>query len=423
MPVKNIIILGAGPCGLATAMALAKQSTAASPLRIKLIEIRPELATIGGTLNVTPLCLRYLDYLGVGDRLRAGGISLDSGLDCVSMRTGRRIGNIWGGIGGIRSVRHSLVETLLQTVVEDYGNLIEIHWGARVADIFESEVEDVVKVKFQDGSELTADILVGADGLHSTARRMHVEPERQDSFTGRVITMGFHEPDSEGKKQKQALTLADSTPLLRDTAVITTREGMLLASYYEPSRTKTYFAHISHAEEPQGDARDGWRVLGSDQARVKREIVEAYRQGSIKGLPEVLAQCDDWHLYPVYMLPGGGKWFRGRVIILGDAAHAMPPQGESTGIAIEDGVLLAHVFSRRETRSVSQLFADYEALRRPVIDKHFEDSVWAMKHGFAKRSWLGAILMEWAMWVYLSLRRWSQESHFAGDVRELELPA
>ena len=47
----------------------------------------------------------------------------------------------------------------------------------------------------------------------------------------------------------------------------------------------------------------------------------------------------------------------------------MPPQGESTGVAIEDGVLLAHVLSRRDTgRSVPQMLADYEALRRADVE-------------------------------------------------------
>ena len=47
----------------------------------------------------------------------------------------------------------------------------------------------------------------------------------------------------------------------------------------------------------------------------------------------------------------------------------MPPQGESTGVCIEDAVLFAHVLSRRETRSVAQMMADYESLRRADINK------------------------------------------------------
>lgn len=101
----------------------------------------------------------------------------------------------------------------------------------------------------------------------------------------------------------------------------------------------------------------------------------------------------------------------------------MPPQGESTGLAIEDAMLIAHVFERRGSRTVEQLFADYEAVRRSVVDKHFGDAVWALKHIFAETSWVMGIFHEWATWLYLLLKRWGQEDHFGGDVRKLELPA
>ena len=71
----------------------------------------------------------------------------------------------------------------------------------------------------------------------------------------------------------------------------------------------------------------------------------------------------------------------------------MSPQGESTGLAIEDGVLVGHVFSRRSTRSVEEMFQDFEILRKSVIDKHYTDSIWAMNHAFRKRGWLMGVFM------------------------------
>ena len=101
----------------------------------------------------------------------------------------------------------------------------------------------------------------------------------------------------------------------------------------------------------------------------------------------------------------------------------MPPQGESTGLAIEDGVLFARVFERRESRTIDQLFWDFETLRRPVIDKYHKDAVWAMEHGFRETTWLGSIFIEWGIWLYLLVKRWKQEDHFAQDVRNVSLPA
>jgi 2-polyprenyl-6-methoxyphenol hydroxylase-like FAD-dependent oxidoreductase len=101
----------------------------------------------------------------------------------------------------------------------------------------------------------------------------------------------------------------------------------------------------------------------------------------------------------------------------------MVPQGESTGLAIEDGILLARVLERRGDRTVEQLFSDYEAVRKAPIDKHYSDADWMMNHGVTQRSWLMSILSEWMTWAFLSFRKWRQEEHFAGDVRKLELPA
>ena len=101
----------------------------------------------------------------------------------------------------------------------------------------------------------------------------------------------------------------------------------------------------------------------------------------------------------------------------------MPPQGESTGFAIEDGVLLGHVFSRRGSRSIEEMFRDFEVLRQPVIDKHYADSIWAMNYAFRKRGWLMGVFMEYMVWMVLLYRRWTQGSHFSGDVRRLPLPS
>jgi len=100
----------------------------------------------------------------------------------------------------------------------------------------------------------------------------------------------------------------------------------------------------------------------------------------------------------------------------------MPPQGESTGVAIEDGMLLARVFSRRDTRSVAQMFADYEVLRRPVIKKTYDESMFRWEK-VGDRSWIGIVVMEWFTMLYIwIMNSWSKDN-FGRDVRSLDLPA
>lgn len=97
----------------------------------------------------------------------------------------------------------------------------------------------------------------------------------------------------------------------------------------------------------------------------------------------------------------------------------MPPQGESSAYALEDGVLFAHVFSRRSTRSVGQMFADYEALRRTTIDKHYQRATWGFENNNADCSWLWAVFMEYFTMLYLMVFRWAESDD---DVRQLNLP-
>ena len=86
MPLNHVLILGAGPAGLSAALALAQLSRSqpppAAPLRVTVLELRPEPTTLGGTINLTPLGLRYLDRLGVGPRLRPRGLRV-RGIDSM----------------------------------------------------------------------------------------------------------------------------------------------------------------------------------------------------------------------------------------------------------------------------------------------------------------------------------------------------
>lgn len=101
----------------------------------------------------------------------------------------------------------------------------------------------------------------------------------------------------------------------------------------------------------------------------------------------------------------------------------MPPQGESTGIAIEDGVLLAHVLSRRATRPVDQLFSDFESMRRDTIDKHYQEAEKMSKLINSKPSGFMGVVVELLIMVSIWFKKRQQVDHFKGDVRNADLPA
>jgi 2-polyprenyl-6-methoxyphenol hydroxylase-like FAD-dependent oxidoreductase len=101
----------------------------------------------------------------------------------------------------------------------------------------------------------------------------------------------------------------------------------------------------------------------------------------------------------------------------------MPPQGESTGIAIEDGVLIAHILSRSASRSVEQLFSDYESVRRADIEKHYKGAEKMSKMVTSKPPGVRGLIMDLITMVFIFLKKRTATDHFKGDVRNVKLPA
>lgn len=95
----------------------------------------------------------------------------------------------------------------------------------------------------------------------------------------------------------------------------------------------------------------------------------------------------------------------------------MPPQGESTGLAVEDGVLFARVLTSTPDLSIREAFGTYERTRRPRIDKAYREAVLRWEH-VKDRSWLEQKLLEWLMWIILWYKTDAWESSVAYDVRE-----
>jgi len=72
-------------------------------------------------------------------------------------------------------------------------------------------------------------------------------------------------------------------------------------------------------------SREGWHVRGSDQDAIKRDLLRKFTSDKFPQNQALIEDADEWTLYPVYMLPEGGRWIshEGRCILLGDAAHAV----------------------------------------------------------------------------------------------------
>lgn len=413
----DIIILGGGIAGLTTALALTKYAPKGQVPRIRIYEIRPVPATIGGAVNLTPNALRLLDDLGALPiiRERDYGRTIDylEVFDVYSTRlaTSDFSGPDGKGIGSppykaLRITRGDALKGVL-AAVEAQEN-ITLTCGKRTVDI--KETAEKVTLTFEDGESVSSDLLMGCDGIHSVTRLKHVDPERKASYSGLCNAFGFApvEPDFPVHFECTAINFA--------------RRGMLLTSYHNSQKNSVYVGALMQL--PELESRDGWKAAGADAKKIRADIMDRFGDAKIPSIKPLIEKTEDFYLWPVFTLSKHGKWATERVMLLGDAAHAMPPQGESTGIVFEDTVLfsrcLTRWFEKGKPNSMKEAFDAYEKLRRSRIESAFEESKNVVST-VSDAGYIGHTLKTYIIPWYLWFSRTSREKHFVEDVTKVDI--
>ncbi|KAF2178642.1 FAD/NAD(P)-binding domain-containing protein [Zopfia rhizophila CBS 207.26] len=423
-PIK-INILGGGIAGLTTALALTKYTPSRlPPPHITIYELRGAPATIGGAVNLTPNALRLLDHLGALQQIRARNY----GKECLAMEvfdlySGAKLaessfrGPDGKGLGkppytALRITRGEALKGVLATI-EQHDN-IKLICGKKTVEI--TEDERGVEISFMDGEKASCDILIGCDGIHSVTRLKHVEPERKSTYSGICNAFGF------AKRRR-----TDTGSGLEETHFETTgmnfgRRGALLTSFHNEDRDSVYVGALMQV--PEIASGDGWKAAGKDAENIRKDMLERFNGAALGVIPHLIEDAEDVFLWPVFTLSRGGKWATNRVMLIGDSAHAMPPQGESTGIVFEDGVLFARCLGRWMEKGsgapVKEAFDKYESLRRERIDVAFDESQTVVRT-VHDSGWLGhKIRMNIIPW-YLWWTRPYREKHFIEDVTTSEL--
>jgi salicylate hydroxylase len=421
----EILILGGGIAGLTTALSLTKFAPSASPPHITIYEIRPEPATIGGAVNLTPNALRLLSHLGALQEIRANNYGAEClAVEVFDLYTNKKIaessfrGPDGKGLGeppftALRITRGEALKGVL-AAIEKHSN-IQLICGKKTVDI--NETDSSVTLRFEDGEQATGDILIGCDGIHSAARLKHVEPERKSMYSGICNAFGFapRRRDSSGEFEATHFDVSGMN---------FGRRGILLTSFHDTEKESIYVGALMQV--PEIASRDGWKAAGKDADRTRKEMRERYAGAANPLIEHVVDDAEDLFLWPVFTLSKGGKWATERVMLIGDSAHAMPPQGESTGIVFEDGVLFARCLAkwmegrRQEGVPVKEAFDAYEKLRRARIDTAFDESQSVVKTVQDTPWWGHMLKMNIVPW-YLWWTRTYREKHFVEDVTTCEL--
>ncbi|KAK6506598.1 hypothetical protein TWF481_005056 [Arthrobotrys musiformis] len=404
----HVLIVGAGSAGLAAAILLHETlSTHSIPFQISIFELRSGPSTLGGAINLTPNAVKLLDHIGILKDLETSGCSVET-MEMISSRTLTSLGNLtFGdvdryGANSLRIARKDLQAALLAKVAE-LG--IQVSFSKRLENIQQTP-EDVTAL-FSDGASVTGDILLGCDGTHSAVRKC-IDPDRKPVYTGLSTAYSYVDPKN-----------LSSLPFKGTSAIIQCRVGSLLLTWSTPSRSeKLYWAAVMEVDAPQDLSKDGWRSMGEDIAKTKQRVKDTYcseRDSQMGFFADLLEQTeDDVYFFPVWKLEMSEKWWEGRCLLLGDAAHAMPPMAQGVGLAVEDAVLLdrllnSHIEKAKRAESgeinlkevpLEDIWQKLVKIRTPRVKKDYDRSVGGFE-GLKDKGWLAAMLKDWLVWFFL----------------------
>ncbi|KAL7925150.1 hypothetical protein ACQKWADRAFT_285193 [Trichoderma austrokoningii] len=361
----KVIIIGAGLGGLTAAYALAK-----SGHDVQILERSSELNPKGGGISIRSSASKVIQSWGLQQTLE----QISDRSPYVSYRelnTGEIRTTVvdepqhadWG------TTRRAMVK-LLYKYATDAG--ARVRFGAAVTRVSDDATRATVTL--EGGEELSADLVVAADGIKSHTRRSVLSdlgsPEKWEPTVDDTTFYGFSVVATDLASDPSSTKLTENTHLN-----LWRGEGGFVVSRYSAKFNRVGFLF---AIQGATDQKGFWDENG-DIEHVRRFFSSACSD-MIKAL-KLTDACDRWRIAEVPNLP---RWSSkaGRVVLLGDAAHAMHPnaaQGYST--IVEDiGVLQLLLSSASAKANVPKVVNVWQAIRKPRAERVKEFSRWNTKH-------------------------------------------
>ena len=354
----TIAILGGGIAGLSLAIGLHKRS-----IPFHLYESAPAFAEVGAGVSFGPNSLRALKLIApelyegyierathnAFDRKRSTWFDFYAGMDTGLGKAGEHIVEVTTGkdVLGQCSIHRAVFLDLLVSFVPQEC----VSFGKRILGV--EEAKSGVRLRFDDGSEAEASAAVGCDGVKSNVRRFVLGNEAESAhpqFTRKYAYRGLI------PMTKAVDLLGDE--LAKNSVMWIGRRGHVLTFPIEKGEVMNVVAFRTKDDGKWND--DRW-VLPMNRQHMEKDFADW--DSSVKKILSLMDKPDVWALFDY---PPAHTYYRGRICIAGDAAHASTPhQGAGAGMALEDSYVLAALLAEIEdARELEETFKAFDTIRR-----------------------------------------------------------
>jgi len=339
--VRSALVIGGGVAGPVAAMALRKAGIEAT-----VYEAYPTTADgIGVTLTLAPNGVDALRIVGADEAVRAIGLPMNRTV--VTDGEGEKIGefpHLADRPATLGLWRDELCRVLHETAM---AQGVRIEYGKRLVDA--EETETGITARFEDGSTATADVLIGADGIRSRVRAL-IDPNAPRPNVLPLLNFGA------------ASDIA--VPAQSDAMYFVFGKKAFFGYWVQPDGRTAWFANVPD-KRPMSFAKAN--------ETPKTEWLRQLREDFAEDVParDVLkhTNADDLvAIGSIESMPSLPHWYRGRMVLVGDAAHApSPSSGQGASMSVESAIQLARCL--RDLPDLPSAFAAYERLRRDRVEK------------------------------------------------------
>ena len=370
------LVVGGGIAGPVTAMALQKAGINAT-----VYEAYGRRADgVGGGMSIAPNGFDALDVIGAGHAVRTVGVPM-TGIVMQDWR-GRRLGE-FGNPPGVPPMQYVWRADLYRVLLNEADHRgVRVEYGKRLVGATESA--EGITAEFDDGSEAAGDVLIGADGIRSTVRKL-IDPNAPEPNYAGLISFG-------------ALVAKPGVPSTMGKMPMSFGRHAFFGYQVFDDDTAVWFVNEPHAEPmtaaevqrtPAADWLPHLADLFADDGTPARAIIER------------TDPADLIMVGPMENMPRVPHWHKGRMVLVGDSAHApSSSSGQGASLAVESAVQLARCL---RDLPYDKAFRAYEAERRPRAEKIIAATT--RKNSAKAAGPVGRVLNAWAIKAFAKLNK------------------